>query len=153
MKGIIFNEHSVRAILEGRKTQTRRVATDDQVLKGLSRYKRGEVLYVKEPYYRHSDGHTVLYKYASNQVWPWENALFMPASCANIFIEITAVRAELLQDITEADAMAEGVRVHPLAPTPVQAYREAWNDINGKKHPWNPYLLVWVYEFKRGEKQ
>jgi hypothetical protein len=82
------------------------------------RYRRGEVLYLKEPYVvaggKHSDG-IVAYKYNRNIVFPneqnpkWENKLFMPEKHARYFIEITDVRAERLQDIRDEDCMKEGI--------------------------------------------
>jgi hypothetical protein len=189
MKGIIFSGDSVRAILEGRKTQTRRVF--EQLSKhpdqwevvcpgnkgdfigwskdrpGLAeftkeaypngegmkpRYSVGEVVYVKEPYYLF--GNTISYRHTHpGPEWhKWSSPLFMPASAARLFIQITAVLVERLQDISESDAISEGARVHPLAPTHIEAYREKWDDINRKTHPWESNPWVWVYEFKRVDK-
>lgn len=97
----------------------------------------------------------------------WEPSIHMFRSASRILLEVTAVRVERLQDISAADAVAEGIardgdgyeRFHadPDAPVgqsftrnPVLAYRGLWESINGvgawDKNPW-----VWVIEFKRVE--
>lgn len=89
----------------------------------------------------------------------WKNKLFMPGWAARYFIEITAVRVERLQDISDEDCMKEGIcpkldgllfvnEVNNIAyPTPKRAYAALINEINGKgtweKNPW-----VWVYDFE-----
>ena len=97
----------------------------------------------------------------------WVPSIHMFRSASRILLEITAVRVERLQDISAADAVAEGIardgdgyerfHVDPDAPVgqsftrnPVLAYRGLWESINGvgawDKNPW-----VWVIEFKRVE--
>jgi hypothetical protein len=87
---------------------------------------------------------------------PWRPAIHMPRAASRITLEVTEVRVERLQHISEADAIAEGVNVHPdhhgkpqtSLYSPVQAYRDLWEQINGlgswEANPW-----VWSVHFKR----
>ena len=80
----------------------------------------------------------------------------MPRWASRITLEITNIRVERLQSITEADAQAEGVKwPNPEVPeygvthpTCIDAFRGLWESINGpgswKANPW-----VWVVEFQR----
>lgn len=94
------------------------------------RYKVGETVYLKEPYYVHEMSNPfssqtwseVAYKYGEDPnviehmedllgIEKWKNKLFMPESKARHFIKITDVRAERLQDISEEDCLLEGIQV------------------------------------------
>lgn len=95
--------------------------------------------------------------------------MFMPRWASRITLEVTSVRVERLQDISEADAMAEGITYGPtfdeegrsggyhwdrsrededVYPTAVQAYRQLWMGINGPDS-WDANPWVWVLEFRR----
>ena len=88
----------------------------------------------------------------------WIPSIHMPRWASRITLEVTGVRVERLQEISEADAIAEGVNVHPdhhgkprtSIYSPVQAYRDLWESINGPGS-WEANPLVWVVEFKRVE--
>lgn len=83
-------------------------------------------------------------------------SMFMPRWVSRITLEIVSVRVERLQDISEQDALAEGVNVHsdhhgkPRTSiySPVQAYADLWESINGAGS-WEANPWVWVVEFKR----
>jgi len=86
----------------------------------------------------------------------------MPRSAARIFIRITNVRVERLQDITEEDAEAEGCsgtlfysngEPQCYNVSPVEQYIELWDEINGKKqgYRWGDNPWVFVIEFERVE--
>lgn len=104
----------------------------------------------------------------------WTPSIHMPRDASRITLEITSVRVERLQDISEADAMAEGIVECPipaddegprrigymvgpddgksgLSVTPIQAYRDLWESINGPDS-WTTNPWVWVVEFKRLQK-
>ena len=208
MKPILFNTEMVRAILDGRKTVTRRVVKlpknikeqsngmytintegdcyEDCYLDGLyadgyliSKYKVGDILYVKETFCsnyfdeciaRNRNGNATAYKADYNKqivgsVVPepkWTSSIHMPKSAARIFLKVTDIRVERLQDITEDGAESEGVcGLCYDAKTGAKKYDMTffhilWDstikktDIN--KYGWlaNPY--VFVIEFERCER-
>ena len=84
---------------------------------------------------------------------PWKPSIHMPRWSSRITLEIADVRVERLQDITEEDAKAEGVKHGSSAMghvfTHKEHFRGLWNGINGKKHPWESNPWVWVVEFKK----
>lgn len=92
-------------------------------------------------------------------------SMHLPRWASRITLEITGVRVERLQDISAADAIAEGIRrvgdgferfhVDPDAPqgqpftrNPVLAYRGLWESINGADS-WDANPYVWVVAFRR----
>ena len=92
---------------------------------------------------------------------PWKPSIHMPRWASRINLEITGVRLERLQDISEDDARAEGAREcdpvsgrEVLLAGPSQRgsfvlhYRDIWEQINGPGS-WEANPWVWVVEFKR----
>jgi len=99
----------------------------------------------------------------------WRPSIHMPRWASRITLEVTGVRVERVQDISEEDAIAEGVErrvigsgwreyglddATELAGTPPlatarESFRSLWDSINAKRAPWasNPY--VWVVAFRR----
>ena len=91
--------------------------------------------------------------------WHKRLARFMPHSFSRITLEITGVRVERLQDISEEDAIAEGCPggsengyFCPVAPysKPSHWYADLWDKINGKGS-WAANCWVWVISFRRIE--
>ena len=86
----------------------------------------------------------------------WTPAIHMPRAASRITLEVTAVRVERLQDISEADAMAEGVdgsdfsmsHAAGCGPSARGAFRELWESINGQDS-WDANPWVWVVSFQR----
>jgi hypothetical protein len=93
-------------------------------------------------------------------------SLFMPRWASRITLEITDVRVERVNEISEDDALAEGIEELEQGPPmerfwapdgddghhcAVHAYAELWDSINGKKHPWASNPWVWVVGFKKVE--
>ena len=84
---------------------------------------------------------------------PWRPAIHMPRAASRITLEITGVRVERLQDISEADAIAEGVRnsLHiPGGRFANENFAHLWWAINGDGS-WEANPWVWAVEFKRLE--
>lgn len=86
----------------------------------------------------------------------WRPSIFMPRSLSRITLEVTSVRVERLQDISEEDAKAEGVipRTNGFDESgPTKSHRTGfvyvWQDINAKRAPWESNPWVWVVEFNR----
>lgn len=186
-RGILFSAPMVRAILDGRKTQTRRVVKDQRldgvadVLRRASPRRRGEYefmwaepdheislkpyavpgerLWVRETWREHPE--TGLPEYRANDDFDgvrWRPSIFMPRWASRIMLDVVSVRIERLQDITEADILAEGVTV-PIAaelsgipwssiPTLHAAWRYGWEAINGVES-WGANSWVWRIEFRR----
>ena len=133
MKPILFNAQMVRAILEGRKTVTRRAVKfprgwnpkftgyipDGAVLYGSNNIPAakapvqvGDVLWVRETWSRMETGQ---YLYKADNEKPisylgWRPSIHMPREAARIFLRVTDVRVERLQDITPDQIDAEGCK-------------------------------------------
>jgi len=122
------------------------------------KYQVGDILYVRETWRKHEFGFD--YRVLENgQLFPsfdddpikWKPSIHMPREAARLFLEVREVRVERLQDITEADAMAEGVLPFNNQVLRAKGYFEdLWNSINGKG-AWESNPWVWVYEFMRVE--
>lgn len=90
----------------------------------------------------------------SDKPAPWRPSIHMPRRASRITLEITGVRVERLQDISEADAIAEGVTFStPVKPSRAEqmardAYAQLWDQINGTGS-WDANPMVWAIEFKR----
>lgn len=208
---ILFSGPMVHAILEGRKTQTRRVLRDqpcklqDFNRGHLSIRVRGSVyqafsaklppvrcpygqpgdrLWVRESHWMDRrdplcavmdvDGFVVDTHPASsatgtsvedmdalrrNKFWRKRPSIHMPRWASRITLEITGVRVERLRDISEDDAIAEGIERdtgmwrHYGCPTqawihPRDSYRSLWESINGPGS-WDANPFVWAVEFRR----
>lgn len=199
---ILFGAPMVRAILEGRKTQTRRVmkpipqmVTDhnivtwdgdaaalmrllDQTGRHCPYGQSGDRLWVRETWCREFESPSYCYRaddapgekaeFVDAEGRPvrgsrWKPSIHMPRSASRILLEVTNVRVERLQDISEADAIAEGAdhngECDHIRHTCEEigcfgrnsyrgGYAELWEQINGdgswESNPW-----VWVVEFKR----
>jgi hypothetical protein len=173
---ILFSAPMVHAIIDDRKTQTRRVIKGrdiriDNIGQVLHRVQRadgnhlealacpygqpGDRLWVREtwsmsgngPFYRTDVRQPETVHYA------WKPSIFMPRWASRITLKITAVRAERLQDISEEDAIDEGCDgMNPESHhewSAVDEYRNLWDSINSKTHPWDTNPYVWVITFKR----
>ncbi|RHP80640.1 ASCH domain-containing protein [Blautia sp. OF01-4LB] len=129
MKPILFNTDMVQAILDGRKTVTRRKVKNPAKPPCIA----GDILYVRETWQHLSelDGNeqiiegTEKYYYAATDTipfdtyvdsWgvahcktPWRPSIHMPKSAARIWLRVTDVRVERLRDITPDEAIKEGI--------------------------------------------
>ena len=94
----------------------------------------------------------------------WSPAIHMPRHASRILLDIKAVRVERLQDISEADAAAEGLLYNTdhmghwsgtgerWYSTAREAFRDLWQSINGPDS-WAANPWVWVVEFERAQAQ
>lgn len=92
---------------------------------------------------------------------PWKSPVTMPKEAARLFLKVTGVRIERLQDITLADCMAEGMPLNEeMYQYNMQAayneirghYSRYWDERNKKKsYDWQSNPYVWVYQFERIE--
>ncbi|EMF5052079.1 hypothetical protein RGO66_000519 [Serratia marcescens] len=193
---VIFNGEMVRAILDGRKTQTRRVMkvqpessgfglrfiTESLNNRDTGKYfwsqsdacginkprskpfpcpfgRVGDRLWVRETF--GDCGNRLVYRAdtedgAASQVKRWVPSIHMPREACRILLEITAVRVERLNDISEEDARAEGCcygrggGVPDFAVTPADHFPTLWASIYGEES-WRATPWVWVIEFRRVE--
>ena len=121
----------------------------------------GDVLWVRETFRIHDD--EFVYK-AGVLSWknlinlPWKPSLFMPKAACRIFLQVTDVRVKRLNDITEEDAIKEGMELFQFKAShgfPTMTFKglfqNIWGVINGPSS-WEENPWVWVISFKRIEK-
>jgi len=174
---ILFSAPMVRAILDGRKTMTRRVVKPNPVSIPEAEVAHanwviqnrvcpfgqpGDRLWVRETWlsYRHlhkngRDEALLIYR-ADGEDLPkqargtkWRPSIFMPRWASRITLEITAVRVERVQDIGDEDAEAEGLSWCNAA-SPRDKFQCLWNSLNLKRgYGWDANPWVWVISFKR----
>lgn len=228
---ILFSTEMVQAILEGRKTQTRRVVkwqprctNASWVQRGIQWFfpnaapegsikcpfgQPGDVLWVRESWRKYfpvdengymninkeiiqyradnpeevrcvdGDGFQEWNKDGSEKYIGWNPSIHMPKAACRLFLKITNIRVERLQDISMDDVVAEGLNWAavidddfpgiPLRgwkdfaggdyfvtgdgslPPEVRSYKSLWQKINGADS-WAANPWVWVVEFERCEK-
>lgn len=89
--------------------------------------------------------------FANQEAGKWRPSSRMPEWAARIFLEITSLRVERLQNISEADAVAEGITPEDVlrtkVPTARDAFRYLFRDMGDID--WDDNPLVWVIGFKR----
>lgn len=124
---ILFSAPMVHAILDGTKTQTRRVVKPSKKGSDIpekSKAKIGDVFWVRETW-QHTkvlnlawDDENYGYVYKADgqpwddyDWWKWKPSIFMPKDACRLFLEVTNVRVERLQDISVKDIKSEGVKI------------------------------------------
>ena len=155
-KPMIFNTEMVRAILEGRKTATRRVVKfprdwnpkftgyipDGLVLYGSnnipvakSPYRHGDILWVREtwnclPIPEPLRGTRKTYWYKADGSDPkdkWRPSIHMPREAARIFLRVTMVRVERLRDMVLGDVLMEGIKETDEYEKTWDLWHQTWN--------------------------
>lgn len=215
---IIFGAESVRAILAGRKTQTRRVLRHEHIdelaafawdeERGLWESaiagdygalghgdwhrcplgKPGDRLWVRETWahdaggggdcddprcgisghvwYRASEDSRTAETFAGSA--RWRSPILMPRWASRLTLEVSAVRVQRLQEITEEDCVAEGAETWCACPCHGEGgqpaigtcedcalrhgrdwFRDGWNAINAKRGAWDANPWVWAITFRR----
>jgi len=185
---ILFSAPMVRAILAGQKTVTRREVKKRAALDCLAAGfepsflalpgnsdlcpygQPGDRLWVRETFNTSSECRPPIdepFIYAADlnsdgvQKWAarWKPSIHMPRAASRILLEITRVRVERLQAISDEQCVAEGcgvgpgaigvkLTVPPGASMPQAMFAELWKSINGAS-AWDANPWVWVVEFKR----
>lgn len=102
-----------------------------------------------------ADGIARLEDTETGKAIPWRPSIHMPRNLSRITLEITDLNAERVQDITEDEAIKEGV-VDPIMGTyglsPKTVFRDMWNDIYAERGlGWNENPWVWAITFRRVE--
>jgi hypothetical protein len=120
-------------------------------------YQEGDILWVRETWqhWLNDNGNpSGDYLYKADECGRngigWKPSLFMPRKACRLFLKVTEVRAERLQDISGKDAVAEGVRSRlPDNGIAQSEFQDIWDSINAKKCPWESNPWVWVITFKK----
>jgi len=147
-----------------------------------SPYQIGQRLWVREGYCLRDDGTVYSYRadypkpnafwkdggkdYGLNEDYTWKSPIFMPRWASRITLEVTNIRCERVQDITEEDAVSEGITdggcltcgcPEPCGcdnpqPDRRDSYTSLWDTLNAKRgYPWDSNPWVWVIEFKEAK--
>lgn len=151
----IFSGPMVRALLDGRKTQTRRLATSP-----LRKVEPGDTLWVREnfwPWTGSASGKTIVYqaddewidwgsgeRFREKVKWltPVRPSIHMPRWACRMLLHVTDVLFHPLYEITAQDAVAEGIEGKPLHyadyldpvrtfSSPIDSYRSLWAKLHG----------------------
>lgn len=209
IKPILFNTEMVRAILDGWKTCTRRLVSSRQFLKGKrmifkpycnttdaelimtaykAPYQPGDILYVRETWYKGLERYIYRADYSDTEKFyrdgkeiemKWHPSIHMPKEASRIWLKVTNVKVERLQEMKPVDVIKEGA--YPDCWDCLNTYGESgsqccywteeqcsqcdgvmmeweklWNSTIKKadldRYGWNASPWVWVIEFERCEK-
>lgn len=199
IKPILFNTEMVRAILDGRKSCTRRICkdaneytvpdmefynadrrtyavhnfADKEHTEQLSTAERtcpictGDILYVRETWKEAPKGYYYYEDWQKDDiadVTKWKPSIHMPKEAARIWLKVTDVRIERLQDVTEDGAKAEGAidnrgfihspeNEYDRIYTAREHFIKIWNSTikksNLNRYGWDANPYVWVISFER----
>ena len=200
MKPILFNTEMVKAILEGRKTVTRRVAKGviefdkghynalkrgewsgaipkTTLLKEYAPFKVNDVLYVRETWHKYTKrvgqgegchlqefyGYKASIANSEDANEKWKPSIHMPKEAARLFLRVTDVRVERLQDMTNKDCHKEGINIATDSVTDgetlkkhhdfsLERFATLWDSTiktdQLKLYGWEANPFVWVIEFE-----
>lgn len=194
MEPILFNTEMVRAILEGRKTVTRRVVKPQPPATSVVRkrgcawdwsfwsdcdmghlmkrpYYPGDILWVRETWAKDPFGDGYIYPTeVGGAGQKWHPSIHMPKEAARLFLRVTDVRAERLQDITPEQARSEGCDGRCNCPSSgapgslscverdfsIEKFESVWDSTikptNLHRYGWDANPWVWAIEFERVSK-
>lgn len=185
IKPVLFNTEMVRAILDGRKSCTRRLvkflAKKNPLWTGYIKdglmlyngrnepcirkapYQPGDILYVRETWKQAPNGYYYYEDWQRNNiadVTKWKPSIHMPREAARIWLKVTDVRVERLQEITMNGIRSEGLSSMAVHAGDMEiALKEwelLWNSTINKsdldRYGWDASPWVWVIEFERCEK-
>lgn len=200
IKPILFNTEMIRAILDGRKTCTRRLVRflpgenpqwTGYIRDGLmlyngknepcirkAPYQPGDILYVRETWHKYTKrigkgescrlaefyGYKASVANSEDAEEPWKPSIHMPKEAARIWLKVTDVRVERLQQITEVGIRKEGIEVNPnecagkfdFISELFLLFQKLWDSTIKKsdldRYGWDANPWVWVIEFEQCEK-
>ncbi len=201
---MLFSAPMVKALLDSRKTQTRRIikfplnfcentgfnfqdkhgkwwacgigfseeSTSKNFITSKSPYQVGDLIWVRETFrlfdatdecdhFDHpcscpSSGTPIYRATYDDGESTWKPSIFMPRWANRITLKVTNVKVERLQDISEADALAEGISpvdddflktLRIKKPSACSGFKSLWQSINGADS-WNANPWVWAIEFE-----
>ena len=203
-KPILFNTTMVRAILDGRKSCTRRIVKPQQLVGILpdkckngvpeeflkqkklmfrpycdmtdvelintaykAPYQPGDILYVRETWKQAPNGYYYYEDWQRNDIadiTKWKPSIHMPKDAVRIWLKVTDVRVERLQEITGLSIQKEGIEVEPnecasefdFISELFLLFQGLWDSTIKKsdldRYGWDTNPYVWVIEFERCEK-
>lgn len=200
---IIFSSEMVKAILDGRKTQTRRIIKGVASLQfEINEYPSGCRIETDGDFwwasYSHRIGLSCPYGVVGDRLWvretwatdsvvddepprnltddfpvwwkangdsrtnrhqvcavagKWRSPYHMPKWAARIWLEITNIRVERVQEISEEDALADGgweYKSCPAHKAPILSFHILWDSLNAKRgYSWEKNPWVWVIDFRK----
>lgn len=207
IKPILFNTEMVRAILDGRKTCTRRIVKPQQLIGMLpdkckngapekflkekkhmfkpycdmtdielintaykASYQPGDILYVRETWKKAPNGYYYYEDWQRNDiadVTKWKPSIHMPKEATRIWLRVTDVMVERLQEITVDGCHREGINIETSAVTDgetlnrkhdfsLEKFETLWDSTVKKsdidRYGWDANPWVWVIEFEMCEK-
>ncbi len=181
---ILFSTEMVKANLEDRKNQTRRIVKDEFLREWLAAFplsknllnkhcpygKPGDLLWVKETWQKRSERALSMgfEKYFFKAGWKgctdsgWKPSIHLPKSGSRIWAMVEDIRVERVKDISEEDAIAEGIEPfansaqrawkgytpeYIMTTSPRLSFYTLWASINGQAS-WNANPWVWVIKYR-----
>lgn len=177
IKPILFNTEMVRAILDGRKSCTRRVVKPQPTARYGAQcikppYQSGDILYVRETWsegyeegtyiYRASDKLAGLPTFKESSKLIYHPSIHMPKEAARIWLKVTSVGVERLKEISAESALAEGADkyIHTNGGLDenmtITSFIGIWNSTIKKsdldRYSWDANPYVFVIEFVKIDK-
>jgi hypothetical protein len=169
---ILFSADMVNAILQNRKTETRRIYKGGKI-----KFEKDQILYVREGFLKSIDSGKILYTadYSKSELFNLSKAGFrkkpsihLPRANSRIWLKVLDVRIERLQEITRASSIKEGVEIYDhnssegekhsyknylfpsyenRFPNPISSFKSLWKKINGNQSWYdNPEVIVVEFE-------
>ena len=169
LKPILFNTEMVKAILDGHKTETRRVikqvspdAKELDTLWPTPPYCIGDYLYVRETWLSGDNGQTKTFLYKASTYedielfgkpvkLKWKPSIHMPKEAARLFLKVENVSIERLQDIDLESVHNEGINHHLMYDdgSEMEEFAELWDSTTSDpQYKWENDPWVWVIQFK-----
>lgn len=119
-------------------------------------YQPGDIIYVRETWKKAPNGYYYYEDWQRNDiadVTKWKPSIHMPKEAARIWLKVTNVRVERLQDMTDDDAEAEGCFDYTST---ALGFPDVWDSTIKKsdldRYGWDANPWVWVIEFERCDK-